>query len=114
MHTCLQQKEICNFGEATDLVFGKHRVATGGEMEISRSALYDLVWSHPMTEFVKLYGIPAVKIARACDKYDIVRPRAGYWKKLAVGKAPEISDIISVEYSPDDLVTLPDTRPVTP
>ncbi|RAK25598.1 hypothetical protein C7374_12215 [Falsochrobactrum ovis] len=72
-------------------------------MEISRSALYDLVWSHPITEIAKLYGIPAVKVARACDDHDIVRPRAGYWQKLAVGKAPEKSDIISVEYSADDL-----------
>lgn len=82
-------------------------------MEISRSDLHDLVWSHPMTDIAQRFGIPAVKVARACDDYDIARPRAGYWQKLAVGKAPEKSKLISIKYSADDLVILPSSNSVT-
>lgn len=77
-----------------------------GRMEVTRADLYELVWSQPMSQLAKSYGVAAVKIARACDDYHIVRPPAGYWQKLAHGKAPGKSVLQCVAYSAAEIVTI--------
>ncbi len=77
-----------------------------GKIEVSRVGLYELVWSQPMSQLARSYGIAAVKIARACDDYDIARPPAGYWQKLAHGKAPEKRVLQCVAYSAAEIVTI--------
>jgi len=79
-------------------------------MEISRAELHELVWSHPMTEIARFYGVPATKVAQACDAYDIARPAAGYWQKLAHGKAPERLGLDSGTYAPNEIVTIEDRK----
>ncbi len=75
-------------------------------MEISRAELYKLVWSHPLTEIAKFHGVNAIRIAQACDAYDIVRPPAGYWQKLAHGKTSEKLRFESTTYPADEIVTI--------
>jgi len=58
-------------------------------LRLSRAALYDLVWSKPMTEIARDHGVRDQHVAQACDDHDIARPRAGYWQKLDHGKAVE-------------------------
>lgn len=65
------------------------RQPDNGTLRLSRSALYTLVWSKPMTEIAKLYGVRNDHVARACDQHDIPRPPTGYWQKLTHGKAVE-------------------------
>lgn len=75
-------------------------------IKLSRAALYELVWSYPMTEIARHYGVRDLQIAQACDFYDIARPRAGYWQKLAYGKNVEKIDLQTVSFSADDTVTI--------
>ena len=79
-------------------------------MEITRAELHELIWSHPMTEIARFYGIPAMKVAQACDAYDIARPPAGYWQKLAHGKAPERLGLANENYASDEIVTIEDRK----
>ncbi|UDL90686.1 hypothetical protein LGH82_04985 [Mesorhizobium sp. PAMC28654] len=44
-------------------------------LRLSRAALYELVWSKPLTEIAKTYGVRDQHIAQACDHHDIARPR---------------------------------------
>ncbi len=56
-------------------------------LRMSRTALYEIVWSKPMTEIAQEFGIRDQHIAQACDHNNIARPSPGHWQKLSHGKA---------------------------
>jgi hypothetical protein len=47
--------------------------------ELSRQALYDLVWSKAKTEAAKDFGVSDVAVGKACKKANIPVPPRGYW-----------------------------------
>lgn len=53
---------------------------------LQREKLYDEVWTKPMTELAKEYGVNVYQLTKACDKLEIPRPESGYWSKLKYGK----------------------------
>lgn len=55
--------------------------------EISRQALYELVWSKPRTSLAKELGISDVAIRKHCITVDVPVPPAGYWARLQHGKS---------------------------
>lgn len=55
---------------------------------ISREALYELVWSEPLTKVGARLGVSDVAVAKWCKRLDVPRPGRGYWAKLSYGKAP--------------------------
>jgi hypothetical protein len=65
---------------------------------LTRRALFDLVWTRPLTKIAADYGISAVALHKICDKHRVPLPGRGYWAKLAAGqKVPkalyrEVSD----------------------
>ena len=59
-----------------------------GKRKISRSALYDLVWSKAVTKLADEFGLSDVGFAKLCKRNNIPRPPRGYWAMLQVGKAP--------------------------
>ncbi len=66
------------------------------EKIITRDKLYDLVWSKPMTEIAKEYGVSDKMIAKICDKLNVPTPGLGYWRKREVGEnipKPRLPDI---------------------
>jgi hypothetical protein len=75
-------------------------------MKLSRAALYELVWSQPMTAIARLYGVRDLQIAQACDYYDIARPPAGHWQRLAHGKKVQKTDLSTIRFSADDIVII--------
>jgi hypothetical protein len=56
---------------------------TRTRITLTRQELYDLVWSRPIREIAKDFGISDVAVAKHCRKHDIPRPGVGYWQKLA-------------------------------
>jgi len=54
--------------------------------EISRTELYELIWSEPMTKIAKRLGISDVGLAKACRRANIPVPNRGYWVKTQHGK----------------------------
>ena len=66
---------------------------------ISREALYDLVWSKPMTHVAKDLGISDVMLGKMCKKQLVPKPPRGYWanlgsnKKRAVYVKPKLPDL---------------------
>lgn len=54
--------------------------------QLSRSALYDLVWSEPRTALAKRFGLSDVGLAKACVRANVPMPPRGYWARLAAGK----------------------------
>lgn len=56
---------------------------------VSRSALYELLWTIPITKLAIRFEVTPADIVRIADAASIPRPQVGYWTQLAHGKAPE-------------------------
>lgn len=74
--------------------------------ELSRAALYDLVWSKPMTEIARALSVRDQHVAMACDLFDIARPRAGHWQKVGYGKPVEQAALSTTVFSADEIVSI--------
>lgn len=75
-------------------------------MRLSRLQLHDLVWSKPMTEIARQFGLRDQHIAKACDDADIARPRAGYWQKVEHGKSVSRSALSNDRFGAGDIVAI--------
>jgi hypothetical protein len=54
---------------------------------LSRTELYELVWTSPIVQLSKKYGLTDVGLAKICKRHRIPRPGRGYWAKLRHGVA---------------------------
>lgn len=54
--------------------------------QLTRREFHDLVWSKPMTELAKTFGLSDAALHKTCRKHRIPTPGLGYWAKLAAGK----------------------------
>ena len=54
--------------------------------ELTRHAMYDLVWSRPMRKVAEELGISDVALKKICDKHRVPTPPRGYWAKKEAGK----------------------------
>lgn len=71
-------------------------------IKVSRSELYEAVWSEPMTKLAGKYGVSDVALGKICRKHNIPLPGPGYWAKVAAGKKsfrPPLSDDAATEIS---------------
>lgn len=55
---------------------------------LPRSQLYELVWSKPVTELAKEFGMSDVALAKRCRAIRIPLPPRGYWARVAAGQKP--------------------------
>src|SRR5262249_30380885 len=53
----------------------------------TRGALYDQVWSRPVREVAKLYGISGVRLGKVCRALNVPVPPRGYWVRVRSGMA---------------------------
>ncbi|CAN7175482.1 hypothetical protein LJR161_000308 [Variovorax paradoxus] len=53
---------------------------------LTRTELYDLVWTRPRSSLAKELGISDVAIGKLCTRSHIPGPPPGYWARKAVGK----------------------------
>jgi hypothetical protein len=54
---------------------------------LTRTELYDLIWTLPRSSLAKELGISDVAIGKLCTRSQIPGPPPGYWARKAVGKA---------------------------
>lgn len=59
-------------------------------VSITRTQLYDRVWSVPMSQLAAEFGLSDVGLAKVCRRHDIPRPPRGYWAKKAAGQFPRV------------------------
>jgi hypothetical protein len=52
---------------------------------LTRQQLYDRVWSKPVDQLAKEFGISNVELGKACRRHGIPVPSRGYWAKKAAG-----------------------------
>lgn len=56
------------------------------EIRFERQSLYDEVWSAPLTQLAKKYGMSDNGIRKVCKAMNIPLPRVGHWAKIAAGQ----------------------------
>ena len=56
------------------------------ERVITREELYKLVWSKPITEVAKEFGMSDVGLAKVCKKLNVPKPYRGYWQLVEAGR----------------------------
>jgi hypothetical protein len=54
--------------------------------DLSREALYDLVWSKPISLLAGEFNLSGNGLKKICGKLGVPVPHRGYWAKLAAGK----------------------------
>jgi hypothetical protein len=50
-----------------------------------RTVLYEQVWSQPVQEVAKSYGISGVRLGKVCRKLQVPVPPRGYWARVQNG-----------------------------
>lgn len=61
-------------------------MANDDDITLTREALYDLVWSKPMSKLAPEFGISDVALTKRCKRLGIPYPGLGYWARLAAGQ----------------------------
>ena len=56
------------------------------DIPVSREALYEEVWSDPVTVVARRYGLSDVGLVKICKKLRIRVPGRGYWAKVKAGR----------------------------
>lgn len=53
---------------------------------LTRKQLYEAVWTTPVVQLAKRYGLSDVGLAKVCGRHQVPRPGLGYWAKKQHGK----------------------------
>ena len=61
----------------------------GKQVKITRTDLYERVWTTPLRTLAKEFGLSDVGLAKLCRRHDIPLPGRGYWVRLQFGKKQE-------------------------
>jgi len=56
------------------------------KQELTRRAMYDLVWARPMVSVADDFGISDVALKKICKKHRVPTPPRGHWAKKEAGK----------------------------
>jgi hypothetical protein len=54
----------------------------------SREEIYEAVWSAPMRDACKRFGVTDVALGKVCKRLNVPRPKQGYWQRRAIGQTP--------------------------
>ncbi len=58
-------------------------------VELTREELYEKVWTTPIVQLAREYGMSDVGLAKICKKLNIPRPGLGYWRRVQTGQKPK-------------------------
>ena len=84
-------------------------VASAG---VNRRQLYELVWSEPMRDVARRFGISDVGLAKLCRRVDVSTPMAGYWMKTRNGKTVRRQPLSTNKNHDDSIILTPRVRTV--
>jgi hypothetical protein len=80
-------------------------VITKGRI-ITRKDLYNLIWSKPVTQIAKDFGISDVGVAKICKKLNIPKPGLGFWAKKQHGKRTRQKPLPALKIGDPDSYTI--------
>jgi len=63
----------------------------------SREEFHELVWSTPIEEMAKQFGMTTNLLVRICHNHLVPVPPKSYWPKIEAGETPQPTRLRSVE-----------------
>lgn len=75
-------------------------------IELTRRAMYDLVWSKPMTKIAEEFGVSDVALKKACDRHRVPTPPRGYWAKKEADKPVKQTSFVETADPQDERVVI--------
>jgi hypothetical protein len=75
-------------------------------IETTRRAIYDLVWSKPMTKVAADLQISDVALKKACDRHRVPTPPRGHWAKKEAGKPIKQVNFVETADPQDERVVI--------
>lgn len=63
----------------------------------SREEFHELVWSTPIEELAKHFGLTTNLLIRICHNYLVPLPPKSYWSKISAGETPKKTQLRAVE-----------------
>lgn len=81
---------------------------TMAPVNTTRAAIYQLVWSKPMSSVAKDFGISDVALKKICVKHRIPSPSRGYWAKKEAGKPVKQPRLVETADPLDERVAIGD------
>jgi hypothetical protein len=82
-----------------------------GPLTLSREELYELVWSKPIVELAKDFGLSDVALAKRCRRLGVPVPGRGYWARVTAGQTPRQPKLKEREDQQGDRVALTFAEP---
>jgi hypothetical protein len=76
------------------------------QIELTRWAMYNLVWSKPMTQVAQDFGISDVALKKICTRHRVPSPVRGYWAKKAAGKPVKMIAFAEINDPQDDRILI--------
>jgi hypothetical protein len=70
------------------------------KVTLSRTELYEKVWTEPIAKLAPRYGLSDVGLAKICKRNKIPRPPRGYWAKKQFGNAPRRTPLPKKDHDP--------------
>ena len=64
-----------------------------------RVALYEQVWSRPVQDVAKTYGISGVRLGKVCRTLQVPVPPRGYWARMRSGLCGEEAAAAEVQWA---------------
>ncbi len=70
---------------------------------MTRSELHKLVWSRPLRDIAKDFGISDVGLAKLCVRHNIPRPPQGHWARLRAGHDVKVTPLPAGDERPIEI-----------
>lgn len=81
------------------------------KVALTRTELYEKVWSKSMRTIAKEFGISDVGLAKLCRRHEIPLPGRGYWARIQFGQKPEKSALPPASDPSLDAITIHRSEP---
>ena len=75
-------------------------------VEITRDALYERVWTTPVTRLAQKFGLPYAELVKICNRLDVPRPSSAYWSNLSLGRSVEKTALPSLREGVPSSITI--------
>lgn len=78
--------------------------------EFTREQVYEILWKKGAKHVADTTGVTGVDILKICRKFDIPKPGSGYWRQVALGKAPERPALPSAPRNTPSVILIPQPK----
>lgn len=80
---------------------------------LSRQALYERVWSQPLSTVARELALSSNGLSKICDRLMIPYPGRGYWAKAMAGRAPERPPLPPTPEGVEEQIVIGGARPAS-